>query len=245
MFFRNRLRAYFTRSRVSWMTSSVIHSQVVALLILELGAAVVVLPGPPAVTHGEVIYLAGGFTEPEPPREVGVDLGSAEASRPPEPPPADLAPGGALRDKVRDSIAAAEALTPEQRQESLTAATQTLNSVSNVKNVDAISAALQKSLGTEARASKPAKQPPPGDFDFSTAQLYDVRREANEKGGWKYTAILLDKDGRTSDAELDEPEGKQAFETFELIKSNPLLERVYRGLVTGLMDKLLKDAAGP
>ena len=44
---------------------------------------------------------------------------------------------------------------------------------------------------------------------------------------------------------MEEEEGKQAYETFELIKSNPLLERVYRGLMMSLLEKLMKDSAGP
>jgi hypothetical protein len=42
------------------------------------------------------------------------------------------------------------------------------------------------------------------------------------------------------ESEMTAAEGESAYKTFELIKSNPLLERVYRGVVMSLLDKVLK-----
>jgi hypothetical protein len=71
-----------------------------------------------------------------------------------------------------------------------------------------------------------------------------VQRADNGRGGFSYVATLLDAEGRTLDSELTEAEGEQLFRTFELMKANPLLARVYRGVVMGLLDKLLKASAG-
>ena len=40
------------------------------------------------------------------------------------------------------------------------------------------------------------------------------------------------------DQELGIEEGEQLYRTFQLIKKNPLLEKVYRQVVMGLLDKL-------
>jgi hypothetical protein len=81
-----------------------------------------------------------------------------------------------------------------------------------------------------------------GDFDFDSAQLHDMRREMREDGTFKYTAILLDAEGRTQETEMTATEGESAYKTFELMKQNPLLERLYRGVVMSLLDKVLRPA---
>ena len=55
---------------------------------------------------------------------------------------------------------------------------------------------------------------------------------------------MLDAHGRTLETPLDAAEGERLFGIFELIKSNPLLERVYRGVVLSLLDKLMKAPPG-
>ena len=51
-------------------------------------------------------------------------------------------------------------------------------------------------------------------------------------------SVLLDAAGRTRETELTAAEGEQLYKTWELIKANPLLEKVYRGIVMQLLDKL-------
>ena len=72
-----------------------------------------------------------------------------------------------------------------------------------------------------------------------------MRREMLENGSFKYIAIMIDSDGRTLETEMTAAEGESAYKTFELIKQNPLLERVYRGVVMSLLDKLMRGSAGP
>jgi hypothetical protein len=145
-----------------------------------------------------------------------------------------------LSDQVMRSIAQAEQHSDEDNLERLRNLAAQQNKISTEESIAAISSQLNKFIGTTARASEPAKEPVPGEFDIDTAQLHDVRREELSGGGFKYTAVLIDSAGRTMDTEMGAAEGESAFKTFELIKQNPLLERVYRGVVMSLLDKVLK-----
>jgi hypothetical protein len=109
--------------------------------------------------------------------------------------------------------------------------------------VDQIAASLKGWLGTSERATRPADEPVAGDFDFSTAQLHDVRRD-DSGDAIRYTAILLDAAGRTTESELTPAEGESVYRVMQLMKDNPLLERVYRGVVLSLLDKLMGESGG-
>jgi hypothetical protein len=142
--------------------------------------------------------------------------------------------------RVAQEIAAAERTSPEDQFRRLEQLTGTLNDVATEESVKEATARLAQLLNAKPRATEPAAEPPPGEFDIDTAQLYDVKRTDNGRGGFSYVAILLDAEGRTLDSELTEAEGEQLFRTFELMKANPLLARVYRGVVMSLLDKLLR-----
>ncbi|MDX1946753.1 MAG: hypothetical protein SFU86_15235 [Pirellulaceae bacterium] len=145
--------------------------------------------------------------------------------------------------RVAAEIAAAEALSGDDQLAKLRQLTGTLNRISSPDSVEAVTGRLQTLLGTEHRASQPASEPVAGEFDLDTAQLHDVKRIDDGSGGHNYVAIMLDSAGRTLETPLDAAEGERLFGIFELIKSNPLLERVYRGVVLSLLDKLLKAPA--
>ena len=146
-----------------------------------------------------------------------------------------------LGGKVLESITSAEQQSADENRERLKGLSNQLNQVATVESVENVSAHLSKLLGTGPRATAPAKEPIPGEFDLDTAQLHDVRREMLADGSFKYVAILIDAAGRTQETEMAATEGESAFKTFELIKQNPLLERVYRGVVMSLLDKMLKN----
>jgi hypothetical protein len=144
---------------------------------------------------------------------------------------------------VLDEIAAAQNLTSDQQRERLANLAGALEQVATEESVAAMSRRLGQLLGTTSRAAAPAEEPVAGDFDFETAQLHDVKRTANaERGGYQYVGVLLDSHGRTLETPLETADGENLYATMELIKSNPLLERIYRGLVMSLMDKLLQGA---
>jgi hypothetical protein len=95
-------------------------------------------------------------------------------------------------------------------------------------------------LGTGKRAEQPSDKPVEGEFDFGTAQLHDVRREQTPEAGYAYFAILVDAAGRRYESSMDPLEGESTYKTMQLVKANPLLEKVYRGIVMGVLDDLIK-----
>ncbi len=117
-----------------------------------------------------------------------------------------------------------------------------LTDVSTEKSVADINARLRQVLGAEARAAEPSAAPVKGEFDFGTAQLHDVKREKDASGVWVYTAILVDSAGRKFESPMDPSGGETAYRTMLLIKSNPLLEKVYRGVVMSILDQALEGA---
>lgn len=114
--------------------------------------------------------------------------------------------------------------------------------ISSEGAVDDISKQLSKVLQTEERADRPAEEPIAGEFEFTTAQLHDVLQKMDEQGNVTYWAVLVDAAGRKFESPMGQSEGETAFRTMNLIKTNPLLERVYRGVVMSMMDQVLKNA---
>lgn len=153
-------------------------------------------------------------------------------------PPRDTESGDLVSAQVLREIARAQERTAEENLDELKQLTQRLNQVSSEPSVDQLAAGLKTLLGGTDRATAPAAEPVAGEFEIESAQLHDVRREKTADGGFRYIAVLVDARGRRSETELPGPEGKSAFDTFELMKANPLLERVYRGVVMSLLDNL-------
>jgi hypothetical protein len=170
-----------------------------------------------------------------PPPELHVEL--LEASNRADP---TSAASRWVQARVRAEIAAAENAPQEDQLARLTVLSGQLESISTAESVDSLTTRLAGLLGTERRAEQPAAQPVAGEFDFDAAQIHDVKRTDDGRGGFAYTAILLDAQGRTLETPLSPAEGEQLYKVMELVKANPLLERIYRGLVMSLLDKTLK-----
>lgn len=116
-----------------------------------------------------------------------------------------------------------------------------LESVSSEAAVNEIAGALQTWTGTQARATEPVESAE-GDFDFETAQLYDVIRSDEDDEQHPYVAILLDSQGRTFRVAMTEAEGGVAFQTFQRLKRFPLAEKIYRQFTMSLLDSLVQTA---
>lgn len=141
------------------------------------------------------------------------------------------------------AIAAAEQRSAEANLDRLETLSDQLNSVSSAESIDEMTASLQRWLGAGERATEPAPEPVAGEFDFGTAQLHDVLRDDSmSMGQVRYTAVLLDAAGRTIESPLSEAEGESVYRVMQIMKDNPLLERVYRGIVLAFMDKLLAQS---
>ena len=141
--------------------------------------------------------------------------------------------------RVDASVAKAAGRSAQENLERLDQISQRLNQVASPSSVGELAGAFQQFVGTKPRANQPVEHSAPDDFDHETAQFHDVKRYAKEPSGWRYVAVLLDAAGRTIEVEMDELEGERVFVTFERIKSNPLLEQVYRQILMPLLDKML------
>lgn len=119
-----------------------------------------------------------------------------------------------------------------------------LQQVSSQESVAELNETLSGWLGTNERATEPngsheAELQP---FDSTTAQISDVKRVGTDEHP-HYIAVLVDAHGNSTEVELEDAEGVQLYETFQIIKRFPLLEQVYRGTVMGLLDKLTTDSS--
>ena len=74
-------------------------------------------------------------------------------------------------------------------------------------------------------------------FDADTAQIDDCERMQNEDGTFRYTATLVDAKGNSIRVEMDPKEGERTYQTMQLIRSNPLMEMIYRRSVMPLLDQ--------
>jgi len=142
--------------------------------------------------------------------------------------------------EVMQAIAAAEARTEDENLKRLESLSDSLTATSSAESIDQLTTSLRRWLGTEERATRPADEPVAGEFDLQTAQLHDVVRD-DSSGEIRYTAVLLDAAGRTMESPLTEAEGESVYRVMQLMKDNPLLERVYRGVVLSFLDKLLRQ----
>ncbi|WP_425614291.1 hypothetical protein NA78x_004158 [Anatilimnocola sp. NA78] len=268
MFFTKRLPQPLHQRRLRWSlrSSLLLHLLIVAFVATELLLIVAPLPvappqqialqapplsEPPAVEAVEIdaftphsehwlaeeaISTRDIEAAQEDPRWAVLTDGDLETRSAAE----QAAAGTFVAERVMRSIKEAEQHSSADNLQRLENLTGQLNDVATEESVKEVTAQLSKLLGTSQRATEPSKEPVAGEFDLDTAQLHDVRREMLEDGTFKYTAVLLDSAGRTMDSPMPAEEGESAYKTFELIKSNPLLERVYRGVVMSLLEKMLK-----
>lgn len=164
------------------------------------------------------------------------------SSSPPQPNESVFAPEAIVRRRVDRAIEEAGEVGEEENLKRLDRLSGQLEQMATDKSVAELNDKLKRWLGTKPRATEPAKEPVAGPFDIATAQVHDVRREGEDAATYRYIAVLLDADGRQMDQELDMVDGEKLFRTFQLIKKNPLLEKVYRQVVMGLLDKLTQPA---
>ena len=144
-----------------------------------------------------------------------------------------------VRNRLEAVVADSESLSEADKLARLDELSERLTQVADERSIQALSGVMQSFLGTKLRATQPAQEKPPGEFDFETAQFHDIQRHPREPGGFRYVTVLLDAEGRTIEVEVSEAEGKPVYETMQRIKANPLLEQVYRQIVMPLLDQFM------
>lgn len=238
---------------MGWTISFSLHSLLVALLVADAIALITLTftaakpSGPP-----KVVTIASGWAKLRPAEEpldvrLAKNDNEVQPSNSAEPPPVkpvdvDPIPANTVAEMVKNATNDANERTDEENLEKLDSLANTLNQVSSSESLDGLTKSLNKAFGNKPRATAPAAEPVEGDFDFDTAQIHDVRREEADDGSFKYTAILLDAEGRTLDSELDEESGQRIYDVMVLIKKSPLLEKLYRQTLMSLFDQMMKEA---
>lgn len=227
-----RLRA------ISWFGSALLHGGALAIMLAAHAWLLWNAAARPVRATG--IVIEGGFLParpPEPPAPtVAFDLPNDDATAP----AARLIAG-----KIDEAINQAQGLTLDQQLDELKRRSSELGRVSSAESIDQMARQLNAFLGTKPRAERPAEQPVGGQFDFNTAQLHDVQRTPLADGGFRYATVLVDAQGRKFETDVDTATGEQLFKVFEIIRGNPLLEKVYRQVVMGLLDKLTQPSRTP
>lgn len=151
--------------------------------------------------------------------------------------PADTAAGVLVSAELLRAIEASGRRSDDENLRSLEQLSGRLAKVSSEESIDELSGTIGRLVGAGPRATKP-KENVAGPFDPSTGQPHDCKK-LEVDGKVQYVMVMIDKAGRTQEVEMSAADGEQLYQTMQLIKSNPLLERVYRGVVMGIMDKLL------
>jgi len=111
--------------------------------------------------------------------------------------------------------------------------------VSSEQSVEELADKFQHWLGYEPRATEPLPESADELFDYETAQLHDVLRDAQVRPP-RYTAVLLDAEGRTMRIAMSESEGETVYKLMQRIKANPLLDRIYRRIAMPLLDQFIR-----
>ena len=71
--------------------------------------------------------------------------------------------------------------------------------------------------------------------------MHDITKLTDEQGVVRYVIVMIDAMGVTREVEVDAENGQRLYKTMQLIKSNPLLEKVYRNILMGILDQVLKE----
>lgn len=192
-----------------------------------VGAWPVAKPRPADVSS--VIVVAGGFAASPMCDAFTVTASPASAV-------AQLTPD-LVQSNLQALVERQQSRSVDEQFERLDTATRQLNRLTSDRSLDELSGHFRSWLRYGERATEPAPSVS-GQFDEHTAQLHDVIRCAQPNGTWAYRGVLLDAAGRTLEVDLDEEQGRRAYELMQRVRANPLLEKVYRGIVMPLLDQL-------
>ena len=81
-----------------------------------------------------------------------------------------------VRNRLDEVVAESESLSEADKLAKLDALSERLTQVADEGSIQALSGVMQSFLGTKPRATQPAQEKPPGEFDFETAQFHDIQR---------------------------------------------------------------------
>lgn len=144
-----------------------------------------------------------------------------------------------LQKQIDRSIQSSQKRSSEDNLDRLSQLSRDLRRNSRPQSIDE----MAEFLGglTSKRVANPVDDSDSRSFEVKTAQLHDVLKSEGTDGQAQYTAVMIDAHGVLRSVDMDAETGKQLYRTMQLIRSNPLLEQVYRKIVMGILDQVLKD----
>ena len=142
--------------------------------------------------------------------------------------------------RIRGQMHQAEGRGDEENLDRLEQLGKELKRNSTKKSVDEMAAYFGATFGS--RASAPVADQADQPFDVSTAQMHDISKVEDELGNVRYILVMVDAKGVSREVEIDAENGARLYKTMQLIKSNPLLEKVYRNIMMGILDRVLRDS---
>lgn len=144
-----------------------------------------------------------------------------------------------VRRQIDRSVADGQRRETAENEDKLSRLSRRLSETSNRENVDQMAEFLSGFV--DPRTEEPDPEDADRPFDVETAQIDRVRKEVDAAGKDCYIATLVDAKGAKKELELDAESGLQLYKTMKLIEANPLLKQVYRKIVMGFLDQMLRD----
>jgi hypothetical protein len=209
----------------AWWLSVLVHAMVVSGLFLVWFHSI----DQPRATTFESLQIDGGFSRPSEREIQEVVL----------PTPLEGQERSGLLQDIQMQIKQAQARGDQDNFERLNQLSSDLRRNSTTKTVDEMAEFFGGVFGS--RATVPDPQKADQEFDVATAQMHDISKSTNELGVVSYTLMMVDAKGVSRQVEIDQQNGERLYKTMQLIKSNPLLEKVYRNILMGVLDQVLKE----
>jgi len=231
--------------RVSWVSSALLHAAVGVALIVSVALAPF-----PTESPADSICLDGRWREVTKGPDAD-ELQTADAyegwsdvieSSPRETRMPDSSTGelsSLVRRQIDRSVADGQRRETAENEDKLSRLSRRLSETSNLENVDQMAEFLSGFV--DQRTEEPDPEDVERPFDVETAQIDRVRKEVDAAGKDSYIATLIDAKGAKKELELDAESGSQLYKTMKLIEANPLLKHVYRKIVMGFLDQMLRD----
>lgn len=209
----------------SWWLSLLVHMTVISgLFVLWLYRVDL-----PKTTEFESLQIDGGFSQQAVSEIQEVVLET----------PTDRQERSRLLQDVREQMKQAQARGDQENFERLKQLSADLRRNSTTKTVDEMTEFFGGVFGN--RATTPDPQKADQEFDVSTAQMHDISKAIDDQGNARYVLVMIDAKGVSREVEIDNENGQRLYKTMQLIKSNPLLEKVYRNILMGILDQVLKE----
>lgn len=153
-----------------------------------------------------------------------------------------------VRDELHQMVQESQELTDDQNLERLQGMVQRFDDIGSHRTVDELSRKFEQWWGTrsaptsqESDTAKPDSGSTQAEFDSETALIQDVRRQRDAQGDWIYEAVLVDSRGKSQVVPLEVAEGQRLHQTLKIVKSSPLVQRIYREITMPIMRRMLQQ----